>query len=88
MTSLKQIAGRLALRRGLDEHEAAVYLSMSPSYFLRLVEQRRMPRPRLADGRRIWDIDELDRAIKRLPREGGEPEPFQAEETDTWADFK
>ena len=32
----------------------------------------RMPRPRLADGRRIWDVEELDLAFKALPREGGD----------------
>jgi hypothetical protein len=26
-----------------------------------------MPRPRLARGRRIWDIDEIDVAFKSLP---------------------
>jgi excisionase family DNA binding protein len=82
------IAGRLAVRRGLDENEAAVYLSLSPSFFRRLVEEKRMPRPRLAGGRRIWDVDELDLAFKALPREGGEGETIFNAEDDSWADFK
>jgi excisionase family DNA binding protein len=81
------IAGRLPVRRGLDESEAAVYLSLSPSYFRKLVEQRKMPRPRMAGGRRIWDVDELDLAFRALPREGGDGEPiFESGETDSWAD--
>ena len=37
-----------------------------------------MPRPRVAGGRRIWDVEELDLAFKALPREGGEEELFSA----------
>jgi len=48
-----------------------------------------MPRPRIAGGRRIWDVDELDLAFKALPREGGEAEPiFSTGNGDSWADFK
>ena len=71
MTAKSTIAGRLTVRRGLDESEAAVYLSLSPSMFRQLVAQDIMPRPRLAGRRRIWDIEELDRAFVALPREGG-----------------
>ncbi len=76
-------------RSCLDESEAAVYLSLSPSFFRKLVEEKRMPRPRLAGGRRIWDVDELDLAFKSLPREGGEAEVIFADGAgDSWADFK
>jgi hypothetical protein len=88
MPSKAVVAGRLAVRRGLDENEAAVYLSLSPSFFRRLVVEKLMPRPRVARGRRIWDVEELDLAFKALPREGGEGEPIFAEEGDSWADFK
>jgi len=87
MPSKSSIAGRLPVRRGLDESEAAVYLSLSPSFFRKLVEGGRMPRPRLANSRRIWDVEELDLAFKSLPREGGEANVvFQ--ENDSWTDFK
>jgi len=89
MVSKASIAGRLAVRRGLDENEAAVYLSLSPSFFRKLVEEKLMPRPRLAGGRRIWDVEELDLAFRALPREGGEGEAIFAESrSDSWADFK
>jgi hypothetical protein len=35
-----------------------------------------MPRPRLADGRRVWDVAELDIAFRLLPREGGDADPI------------
>ena len=88
MPSKASIAGRLPVRRGLDESEAAVYLSLSPSFFRKLVSESRMPRPRIAGGRRIWDVEELDLAFKTLPREGGEAEVIFASESDSWADFK
>ncbi len=83
------IASRLPVRRGLDENEAAVYLSLSPSFFRKLVADGRMPRPRLADGRRIFDIEELDMAFKALPREGGQTAPiFVSKNRDSWADYQ
>jgi excisionase family DNA binding protein len=89
MPSKASIAGRLPVRRGLDENEAAVYLSLSPSFFRKLVSEGGMPRPRLVGARRIWDVDELDLAFKALPREGGEGEPiFTSGDPDSWADFK
>ena len=76
-------------RRGLDENEAAVYLSLSPSFFRKLVTDGRMPRPRLIGVRRIWDVEELDLAFKALPREGGDAEPiFTSQENDSWADYQ
>ena len=66
-----------------------MYLSPSPSFFRKLVAEGRMPRPRVAGGRRIWDVDELDLAFKALPREAGESNPiFTTGDGDTWADFK
>jgi excisionase family DNA binding protein len=81
MTSKAVIAGRLPIRRGLDENEAAIYLSLSPSFFRRLVTDGRMPRPRLIGERRIWDVEELDLAFKTLPREGGDVQPLFIDES-------
>jgi len=84
------ISSRLPVRRGLDESEAAVYLSLSPSFFRKLVQSRIMPKPRLAGGRRIWDVEELDLAFKMLPREAGDGEVafIDHDEPDSWADFE
>jgi excisionase family DNA binding protein len=88
MASKAVIAGRLPIRRGLDESEAAIYLSLSPSFFRKLVKDRKMPRPRLIGERRIWDVEELDLAFKALPREGGEADPIFDANGDSWADFE
>lgn len=81
-------ADRLSIRRGLSESEAAIYLSLSPAFFRRLVEQKIMPSPRLAGRRRIWDIEELDIAFKALPREGGDETTFGVADGDSWADYE
>lgn len=87
--SRSALAGRLPIRRGLSAIDAAIYLSLSPSFFRRLVEQGVMPRPRIAGARRIWDVEELDLAFKALPREGGEETLFGAQGQDgSWADFR
>jgi hypothetical protein len=83
VTAKSAIAARLTVRRGLDEAEAAVYLSLSPTMFRQLVAQAIMPRPRLVGRRRIWDIEELDRAFVTLPREGG-----GAGKGSSWDDFE
>jgi excisionase family DNA binding protein len=67
--------------------EAAVYLSLSPSFFRRLVDQGVMPRPRVAGSRRIWDIEELDMAFKALPRDGGDDAPLGTAGGDSWTDY-
>jgi len=84
------IAARLPVRRGLDECEAAVYLSISPSFFRKLVHERAMPRPRLIGTRRVWDVEELDLAFKALPRDGGDADlAFVDSKTrGSWADFE
>jgi excisionase family DNA binding protein len=56
-------------RRGLSRTEAATYLGISPSKFDELVRDGRMPRPRLIDARKLWDVYELDMAFDELPHE-------------------
>jgi len=78
------IAPRMPIRRGLSESEAAIYVGLGATKFRELVKEGRMPKPRLIDRRRVWDIDDLDASFRSLPREDGE---FNAE-LDTWADLK
>jgi excisionase family DNA binding protein len=56
-------------RRGLSREEAAMYVGISPSKFDELVEDGRMPEPRRIDGRKVWDMRELDLRFDDLPRE-------------------
>lgn len=88
MASKTLISTRLPIRRGLGESEAAIYLSLSATFFRRLVERGVMPRPRVIGSRRIWDVDELDIAFRALPREGGDEPRFNDGDEDSWADFK
>ena len=82
------LSTRLVIRRGLSEVEAATYISVSPSFFRRLVGVGRMPRPRLAGSRRIWDVEELDAAFRDLPREGEDGQPMQEVTENSWSDFE
>jgi excisionase family DNA binding protein len=54
-------------RRGLSRVEAAIYLGISPSKFDELVRDGRMPAPKRIDGRKVWDIQNLDVAFDALP---------------------
>jgi excisionase family DNA binding protein len=60
-------------RRGLARTEAAMYLGISASKFDELVKDGRMPRPRIIDGRKLWDVYELDVAFDELPYENSRP---------------
>ena len=66
------VATRLNMRRGLGEAEAALYIGLGVTKFGSLVKDKRMPPPRVIDGRRIWDVDDLDAAFRELPIEGAE----------------
>jgi predicted DNA-binding transcriptional regulator AlpA len=66
------VAARLPLRRGFSEAEAAMYIGLGASKFAELVKDGRMPRPRVIDNRRVWDIDDIDAAFRALPIEGEE----------------
>lgn len=67
-----EITARLKTLRGMPAPEASAYLGLGETKFHEMVADGRMPRPRIADGKRLWDVDELDVAFKNLPREGGE----------------
>ena len=56
-------------RRGLSRDEAAMYIGISPAKFDEMVTVGSMPRPRLIDRRKVWDILALDVAFDRLPVE-------------------
>lgn len=88
MASKPKASERLPVRRGLSESEAAIYLSLSATFFRKLVDQRVMPRPRVVGSRRIWGVDELDIAFRALPRDGGDDAVADHEGNNSWADFK
>ena len=63
----------------LSLEEAAAFVGMSATHFLRLMNEGVMPHPRRAGGRRLWDAEECIAAFRRLPREGGMSDPSEAD---------
>ena len=49
-----------------------MYLGVSPSKFDQLRKDGRIGPPRLIDGRKVWDIYQLDRDFDALPLQGGD----------------
>ena len=60
---------RPAPRRGLSRVEAAEYVGISPCKFDQMVADGRMPGARRIDGRKVWDVRELDLCFDDLPRD-------------------
>jgi predicted DNA-binding transcriptional regulator AlpA len=59
--------------RLINREAAAAYVSISPNTFDQMVNDGRMPRPKLLCGRRhAWDVRALDGAIDNLPSQGGD----------------
>ena len=54
-------------RRGLSRSEAATYLGISSAKFDELVRDGRMPVAKRIDGRKVWDVLQLDLAFDALP---------------------
>ena len=54
------------LKRGFNRIEAASYIGISPTKFDQLVADGRMPKAIRIDGRKVWDIRELDPAFEEL----------------------
>ena len=46
-----------------------MYLGVSPSKFDELRKRRQISSPRLIDGRKVWDVLELDRDFEAFPVE-------------------
>lgn len=52
---------------------AAAYICVSPNTFDTMIENGRMPRPKVLVERRLaWDVRELDAAVDLLPHRGDE----------------
>jgi hypothetical protein len=56
-------------RRGLSRLDSAAYVGISPCKFDQLVADGRMPGARRIDGRKVWDVRELDLCFEDLPRD-------------------
>lgn len=81
-------ASRPVPRRGLRRAEAATYVGVSPSKFDDLVDDRRMPAPRVLDGCMVWDVREIDDAFDALPRKGQPIDVPSLPADDPWSDVR
>ena len=57
--------------RGLSRDEAARYVGVGPTLFDEMVKDGRMPRPKRANSRAVWDRVALDAAFTELPGDDG-----------------
>lgn len=53
--------------RGLSREAAAFYIGIGATLFDAMVNDGRMPKPKLINSRKVWDRKELDIAFDRLP---------------------
>jgi hypothetical protein len=59
-----------------------MYVGVSSGKFGQLVSDGRMPPPKRIDGRKLWDVRELDMAFDALPSEN------PGTQGTTWDDFR
>lgn len=60
----------LPTRIGLSRDEAAAFVGVSANTFGKMVDEGRMPRPRVVNARRLWNAREVEAAFAALPRDG------------------
>ena len=65
--------GQACPPRAMRAEQAAAYLSMSRSMWLKLVEEEKMPKPIKIGTMTTWDRYDIDDAFEDLKRGDGEP---------------
>lgn len=67
--ALSKVRSGALPRRGLSREEAAMYLGIGAGLFDKMRSRGQIEPPRLIQGRKLWDIRDLDMAFDALPRE-------------------
>lgn len=80
MSHRADIVARLPIVFGLDRLQAAAAVGVSANAFDQMIGKGLMPKPRMINSRKVWDVDELRAAFKCLPKDG------EAQEDESWAD--
>jgi hypothetical protein len=57
-------------RIGLSRAEAAEYIGVGVTLFDQMVADGRLPKPKLANSRKLWHRERLAEAFAELPEEG------------------
>jgi hypothetical protein len=52
---------------GITREAAAAFVCVSPGKYDQMVQDGRMPPPKVIDGRKVWDVDEVKSYFKALP---------------------
>ncbi|MGE0340301.1 MAG: hypothetical protein AB7O79_10540 [Xanthobacteraceae bacterium] len=75
MKKPRDILPRSLPPRGICREEAAAYVGVGATKFDQIVADGRMPPAKQIDGRKVWDVQKLDRAFDALPddEEAGNP---------------
>lgn len=71
--------------RGLSRLEAAAFVGVSPSLFDQMVNDGRMPQPKLVNKRVLWDRLRIEAYFEALPERDG---TVAGPNEDSWADFQ
>jgi predicted DNA-binding transcriptional regulator AlpA len=71
----------LSDRLGLSREEAAAYIGVGATLFDEMVDDCRMPKPKLINARRVWSRMALEKAFGLLPEEAQENDTS----SDPWA---
>ena len=67
-------------RIGLSAQEAAEFIGVSASLFTQMVQDGRMPGPKLINSRRVWSRVKIEKAFAELPEEEeSAPEGWEVE---------
>ena len=53
--------------RGLSCSAAAYYIGLGATKFTEMVNDGRMPKPKIVDARKIWDKRDIDKYFDALP---------------------
>ena len=69
---------------GISLDKVALALDVSPNTILKMVEEGRLPRPRVWNRRKIWRVAEIDAALSEWPTDGPQEEEGGAPELDGW----
>lgn len=76
-------AERNVPRLAMSIDDLALSIGVSPNTIRKMVEEGRLPRPRVWNSRRIWRTAEIDAALSEWPIDGeeepGTPDQWRAE---------
>jgi hypothetical protein len=70
---ISKIKQKVKLIRGLSRDDAAEYVGIGTTLFDRLVKTGRMPEGKKVEGRIIWDLHQIDKAMDNLFELGVDP---------------